>query len=192
MIKFKLSKDVTGKNVELEYNLPTKLSEIPLEYLVDQTTSIRVAPNYSLIALVCKETPSVIISNAKKKNNGTSMCIPLFIKTAAGTDAKEFVASLHLGDKLIMTGSDIAISQTIAGEDNVLDINYFLSIVNENPTIYKDSILIQDKACFISFKVVPNSYIHGHRFKVNDRLKSERNSSNLVFIHTPSTGELDK
>lgn len=192
MIKFKLSKDVTGKNVELEYNLPTKLSEIPLEYLVDQTTSIQVAPNYSLIALVCKETPSVIILNAKKKNNGASMCIPLFIKTAAGTDAKEFVAGLHLGDKLIMTGSDIAISQTVAGEDNVLDINYFLAIVNENPTIYKDSILIQDKACFISFKVVPNSYIHGHRFKVNDRLKSEHNSSNLVFIHTPSTGELDK
>lgn len=192
MIKFKLSKDVTGKNVELEYNLPTKLSEISLEYLVDQTTSIQVAPNYSLIALVCKETPSVIISNAKKKNNGTSMCIPLFIKTAAGTDAKEFVAGLHLGDKLIMTGSDIAISQTIAGEDNVLDINYFLAIVNENPTIYKDSILIQDKACFISFKVVPNSYIHGYRFKVNDKLKSERNRSNLVFIHTPSTGELDK
>lgn len=25
MIKFKLSKDVTGKNVELEYNLPTNL-----------------------------------------------------------------------------------------------------------------------------------------------------------------------
>ena len=41
MIKFKLSKDVTGKNVELEYNLPTKLSEIPLEYLVDQTNSIQ-------------------------------------------------------------------------------------------------------------------------------------------------------
>lgn len=54
MIKFKLSKDVTGKNVESEYNLPTKLSEIPLEYLVEQTNSIQVAPNYSLIALVCK------------------------------------------------------------------------------------------------------------------------------------------
>ena len=191
MIKFKLSKDVTGKNVELEYNLPTKLSEIPIEYLVEQTNSIQVAPNYSLIALVCKENPSVIISNAKKKNNGTSMCIPLFIKTAADTNAKEFVAGLHLGDKLIMTGSDIAISQTVAGEDNVLDINYFLAVVNENPTIYKDSILIQDKACFISFKVVPNSYIHGCRVKVNDKLKGE-SSNNLVFIHTPSTGELDK
>lgn len=191
MIKFKLSKDVTGKNVELEYNLPTKLSEIPLAYLFDQTASIQVAPNYSLIALICKETPSIVISNAKKKNNGTSMCIPMFIKTAEGTSAKEYVAGLHLGDKLIMTGSDIAISQTVAGEDNVLDINYFLAIVNENPTIYKDSILIQDKACFISFKVVPNTYIHGHRFRVCDRLKGE-NNSNLVFIHTPSTGELDK
>lgn len=191
MIKFKLSKDVTGKNVELEYNLPTKLSEIPLAYLFDQTASIQVAPNYSLIALICKETPSIVISNAKKKNNGTSMCIPMFIKTAAGTSAKEYVSGLHLGDKLIMTGSDIAMSQTVAGEDNVLDINYFLAIVNENPTIYKDSILIQDKVCFISFKVVPNSYIHGHRFKVNDRLRGE-NSSNLKFIHTSSTGELDK
>ncbi len=191
MIKFKLSKDVTGKNVELEYNLPTKLSEIPIEYLVDQTTSIQVAPNYSLIALICKETPSVVISNYKKKNNGVGVCVPLFIKTAAGTDSKEYVAGLHVGDKVIMTGSDIAISQTIAGDDNVLDINYFLALVNENPTIYKDSILIKDKACFVSFKVVPNSYIHGHRFKVNDRLKSER-SSNLVFIHTSSTGELDK
>ena len=190
MIKFKLSKDVTGKNVELEYNLPTKLSEIPLEYLVDQTNSIQVAPNYSLIALVCKENPSVIISNAKK-NNGTSMCIPLFIKTAVDTNSNEFVAGLHLGDKLIMTGSDIAISQTVAGEDNVLDINYFLALVNENPTIYKDSILIQDKACFISFKVVPNSYIHGCRVKVNDKLK-DKSSSNLVFINTSSTGELDK
>lgn len=191
MIKFKLSKDVTGNNVELEYNLPTKLSEIPLAYLFDQTVSIQVAPNYSLIALICKETPSIVISNAKKKNNGTSMCIPMFIKTAEGTSAKEYVAGLHLGDKLIMTGSDIAISQTVAGEDNVLDINYFLAIVNENPTIYKDSILIQDKACFVSFKVVPNSYIHGHRFRVNDRLRGE-SSSNLEFIHTPFTGELDK
>lgn len=191
MIKFKLSKDVTGKNVELEYDLPTTLSEIPLEYLVAQTNTIQVAPNYSLIALVCKEVPSVIISNAKKKNNGTSMCIPLFIKTAAGTNAKEFVSSLHLGDKLIMTGTDIAISQTVAGEDNVLDINYFLAVVNENPTIYKDSIAIRDKACFVSFKVVPNTYIHGHRFRVCDRLKGENNSS-LAFIHTPSTGELDK
>lgn len=191
MIKFKLSKDVTGKNVELEYELPTKLSEIPLEYLVAQTNTIQVAPNYSLIALICKETPSVVISNYKKKNNGVGACIPLFVKTAVGTDAKEYVAGLHLGDKVIMTGSDIAISQTIAGEDNVLDINYFLAIVNENPTIYKDSILIKDKACFISFKVVPNSYIHGHRFRVDDKLKGE-NNSNLVFIHTPSTGELDK
>lgn len=191
MIKFKLSKDVTGKNVELEYNLPTKLSEIPIEYLVDQTTSIQVAPNYSLIALICKETPSVVISNYKKKNNGVGACVPLFIKTAAGTDSKEYVAGLHVGDKVIMTGSDIAISQTIAGDDNVLDINYFLAIVNENPTIYKDSILIKDKACFVSFKVVPNSYIHGHRFKVNDKLKGER-SSNLMFINTSSTGELDK
>ena len=190
MIKFKLSKDVTGKNVNLDYNLPTKLSEIPLEYLVAQTNSIQVAPNYSLIALICKETPSIVISNAKKKNNGTSMCIPLFIKTAPGTSSKEYVSGLHLGDKLIMTGSDIAISQTVAGENNVLDINYFLAVVNENPTIYKDSILIQDKACFISFKVVPNSYIHGCRFKVNDKLKGE-SSSNLVFI-TPSTGEVDK
>lgn len=191
MIKFKLSKDVTGKNVELEYNLPTKLSEIPIEYLVDQTTSIQVAPNYSLIALICKETPSVVISNYKKKNNGVGVCVPLFIKTAEGTDSKEYVAGLHVGDKVIMTGSDIAISQTIAGDDNVLDINYFLAIVNENPTIYKDSILIKDKVCFVSFKVVPNSYIHGHRFKVNDKLKGER-SSNLMFINTSSTGELDK
>ena len=117
--------------------------------------------------------------------------IPLFIKTATDTNAKEFVAGLHLGDKLIMTGSDIAISQTVAGEDNVLDINYFLALVNENPTIYKDSILIQDKACFISFKVVPNSYIHGCRVKVNDKLKG-KSSSKLVFINTSSTGELDK
>ena len=72
-----------------------------------------------------------------------------------------------------------------------MDINYFLALVNENPTIYKDSILIKDKACFISFKVVPNSYIHGCRFKVNDRLKGE-NNNNFVFIYTSSTGKLDK
>lgn len=185
MITFKLSKDVTGENKDLEYVLPTKISEIPLEYLVAQTNNIQVAPNYSLIALICKETPSVIVSNSKKKNNGVSMCVPLFIKTAIGTDSRDFVAGLHLGDKLIMTGSDIAISQTIPGDNNVLDINYFLALVNENPTIYKDSILIQDKACFVSFKVVPNTYIHGYR--IGTKIS---NKSSQVFIHTPSTGEL--
>jgi len=185
MITFKLSKNCAGENEELVYNLPTKLDEIPLEYLVAQTNNIQVAPNYSLIALVCKEIPSVIISNSKKKNNGVSMCIPLFVKTAVGTSAKEFVSGLHLGDKLIITGSDIAMSQTISGDNNVLDINYFLALVNENPTIYKDSILIQDKACFVSFKVVPNSYIHGYR--ISNKID---NKNSQVFIHTPSTGEL--
>lgn len=187
MINFKVSKNVKGEIAESSYALPTFLNEIDNKYYLVQTSDVEVAPNYSLIALICKEEPSVVIANTKKNKNSVSMCVPLFIKTNRDTSADDFVAKIKCGDHLIITGSDLALSQTIPGISNILDINYFVALANQNPTIYKDSITIREKACFVSFKVVPNSFIRGFRTgeKVNVSKVNEK------FITSPSsTGEL--
>lgn len=187
MIEFKLAKNIKGEIKEASYNLPTSLGEISSKYYLAQTEDIEVAPNYSLIALICKEEPSVIIANTKKNKNSVSMCVPLFIKTNKDTSASEFVAGIKLGDRLIITGSDLALSQTVPGINNVLDINYFVALAAQNPTLYKDSITIRDKGCFVSFKVVPNSFIRGFRAAANVNI-SKVNEAYLTT--TPSTGEL--
>lgn len=187
MIKFKISKDVKGNISESSYNLPTSLDEIDKSYYLAQTEDIEVAPNYSLVALICKEEPSVVIANTKKNKNSVSMCVPLFIKTNRNTSADEFIAQAKIGDHLIITGSDLALSQTVPGIANVLDINYFVALANQNPTIYKDSITIRQKGCFVSFKVVPNSFIRG--FRTKDKVNISK--VNKAFITPPSsTGEM--
>lgn len=53
-----------GKNFVL--NLPTMFNEVNMDYLKSLVANVEVAPYYSLVAVLFKERPTVIISSLKQ------------------------------------------------------------------------------------------------------------------------------
>ena len=71
---------VNGKAGSYVINLPQSLKEIGTEYLSDCTKFINPAPNYAVVAIVYKDSLSLVLTAAKKKTPVNAAVIPVFVK----------------------------------------------------------------------------------------------------------------
>lgn len=157
-----LTFDVISKNKEVEYklNLPTTLSEITSDYIRDVTSNIEVESNYSIVGLIFKEKISTLAFNVRKNKKSSDISVvPVFVKS--GATNSDFINNLKIGDKLVISPSDIMLGHHLSTPRNLLTINNVLDIVNGNLDLYNKLISINTECYFIEFKLVPNCNIHG-------------------------------
>ena len=102
---------VNGALGEFELSLPESLEEIPVDYFKECTDFVHPAPNYALVAIVYKDSLNLILTASKRKEGANVAIVPVFIK--AGTTDSEFVNGLNIGDKIVVSGSDLSIGNHI-------------------------------------------------------------------------------
>lgn len=157
---------VNGKNGSYVINLPQSLEELGTEYLSKCTDFINPAPNYAVVAIVYKDLLSLVLTAAKKKTPVNTAVIPVFIK--AGESDSEFIKSINLGDRVVVSGSDLSIGHHISSPYNKITPSYISLICDGDKDIYRDSMTMQEPVCFVEFKLVPISAIHA---KLDDNVK---------------------
>lgn len=140
-------------------NLPTMFKEVTNEYMDNAVKHIAVAPEYSLIALVYREKLAVILNSAKQNKEMNTSVVPVFIK--AGTTDSKFIKNIKLGNKVIVTGSDLSIGIHVNSPLNSLSIPNVVAICEGDNNIYKEAITSTQYCHFVEFKLVPNSAIKG-------------------------------
>lgn len=144
---------------EVKFNFPTRLEELTSEYLLGVTEGVIVAPNYSLIGLVYHEKLSTLFMTCRnKKKNASIGIIPIFIKSGKGEES--IVDSAKVGQKILISNSQIQLAHHCATPSNRLTLDYFANVINETTdkdlyqTILADK--NQSEILFVEFKIVPN------------------------------------
>lgn len=154
-----LNLKVNGKAGKFTLNLPTMFNEVSNEYLDNAVKHISVAPDYSLVALVYREKLAVILNSAKQNKEMNTSVVPVFIK--AGTTDSKFIKSIKLGNKVIVTGSDLSIGVHVNSPSNALSISNVVAICEGDNNVYREAMTITEYCHFVEFKLVPNSAIKG-------------------------------
>lgn len=157
---------VNGKAGSYVINLPQSLKEIGTEYLSDCTKFINPAPNYAVVAIVYKDLLSLVLTASKKKTPVNAAVIPVFVK--AGNNDSEFIKSINLGDRVVVSGSDLSIGHHIGSPYNKITPSIIASICDGDKDIYREAMTMQELVCFVEFKLVPISAIHA---KLDDTAK---------------------
>lgn len=144
---------------EVKFNFPTKLEELTSEYLLGVTEGITVAPNYSLIGLVYHEKLSTLFMTCRsKKKNASIGIIPIFIKS--GKSDESIVSTAKVGQKLLISNSQIQLAHHCAAPSNRLTLDYFAKIVDANidKDLYQTLLVNNDsqEVLFVEFKIIPN------------------------------------
>jgi len=139
-------------------NLPTNVEDIKVEYLLDVTKHIKVAPEYSLVALVYKTTLAEAL-NVKNKNGNLASVIPLFVK--CGNTDNEFINSISTKDIVVITGSNLSLGIHIGNPFNELSLSTVISIVSKDADIVRNSFSDKNIYHFVEFKLIPNCNING-------------------------------
>lgn len=149
---------VAGKVGNYVINLPQNLEEISIDYLSNCTDFINPAPNYAVVAIVYKDLLSLVLTAAKKKTPVNTAVIPVFIKV--GDTDSEFIKSIKLGDKIVISASDLSIGHHINSPYNKITPSIVSNICEGDKDIYRDAMAMQEPVCFVEFKIVPISAIH--------------------------------
>lgn len=144
---------------EVKFNFPTKLEELTSEYLLGVTEGITVAPNYSLIGLVYHEKLSTLFMTCRsKKKNASIGIIPIFVKS--GKSDESIVNTAKVGQKLLISNSQIQLAHHCAAPSNRLTLDYFAKIVDANidKDLYQTLLVNNDsqEVLFVEFKIIPN------------------------------------
>ena len=150
--------EVNGNAGSYLIRLPQSLEEISTEYLTHCTDFINPAPNYAVVAVVYKDSLSLVLTSFKKKTPTNMAVIPIFIKSGA-TDS-EFIISLNLGDRIVIAGSDLSIGHHINSPYNKITPSTICNVCDGDKDIYKKAMSMQEPVCFVEFKLVPISAIH--------------------------------
>ena len=161
---------VNGKAGSYVINLPQSLEEIGTEYLSDCTKFINPAPNYAVVAVVYKDLLSLVLTAAKKKTPVNTAVIPVFVK--AGDTDSEFIKSIKIGDRVVVSASDLSIGHHISSPYNKITPSTISVICDGDKDIYRESMTMQEPVCFVEFKLVPISAIHA---KLDDTVKGYAN-----------------
>lgn len=161
---------VNGKAGSYVINLPQSLEEIGTEYLSDCTVFINPAPNYAVVAVVYKDLLSLVLTAAKKKTPVNTAVIPVFVK--AGDTDSEFIKSIKIGDRVVVSASDLSIGHHISSPYNLITPSTVSTICDGDKDIYRESMTMQEPVCFVEFKLVPISAIHA---KLDNTVKGYAN-----------------
>lgn len=150
---------VKTKMSEVKFNFPTNLKELSNDYLKQVTDSITVAPNYSLIGVVYHERlANIIITCNNKKKNASIGVIPIFIKS--GDSDKSIVDNAKIGQKLLISNTQLQLAHHCAAPANKLTIDYFANVLSVavDKDLYQTAVQDPDQSevLFIEFKIIPN------------------------------------
>lgn len=176
---------LVNDGIKFEFNFPTSIAEISDDYLKAITNNVKVADNYSLLAIIYRETlGSMVLANKQKRSSMASGVIPVFVK--AGKTDNEFINSLTLKDKVIIASSELMQGHQVNVVGNELSISKFWSILEKDKSIASryNNDYGKEKCCFIEFKLIPNCSLVGYYsndviepetkyFKVTDAVESK-------------------
>jgi len=153
---------INGNN-RIIFRFPTSLGEISISYLKAVTAGIHVANDYSLIALVYRETiGSVIIARKQSKKGLKSGVIPIFVK--AGTTTNAFNKKITTRSKLIIPASALMTANHVVSPLNTLSIDTFIKYLDQDTTVAQryNNNYGNEECYFVEFKLVPNCEIVGY------------------------------
>ena len=170
---------VNGDLGEFELSLPESLEEIPVEYFKECTDFVHPAPNYALVAIVYKDSLNLILTAAKKKEGANVAIIPVFIK--AGKTDDSFVKGLNMGNKVVISASDLSIGNHIKSPYNKITPDNIIRVCQgAGKEFYQSTLELQSPICLVEFKIVPISAIRA-------QLDVTKNSFINPFIHRVMT-----
>lgn len=172
----------TKKGNVIHLNIPTDLSEISPDYLTKVTNHITIADEYSLVAVIYRDSLANIINSRKNKKDTNVAVIIEFVK--AGKTNNTLVNSAKTGDILVVSGADISIGNHVSCVGNDLSLARFLALADESNDLYKKALARGfEKDYFIEFKLIPNSALKGIIGK--NPVKSNEH----IFIEVNNKGE---
>lgn len=170
---------VNGTLGEFELSLPESLEEIPVDYFKECTEFVHPAPNYALVAIVYKDSLNLILTAAKKKEGTSVAIVPVFIK--AGTTDSEFINDLNIGDKVVISASDLSIGNHINSPYNKITPDNIVRVCqNAGREFYQSTLELNTPICLVEFKLVPVGAIRS-------KLDRTKNSFVNPFIHKAIT-----
>lgn len=149
---------------EVKFNFPTSIKEISEDYLMKLTDCIKVADNYSLIALCYSEKLSkVILAGRANKKDAKIKVTPIFVK--AGNSNIDFIKNAKIKQRVISMASQIALGTHVIVPGHRLTIDTFIAAINNcnDKDIYNREVANEDQreCLFLEFKIVPNADIIG-------------------------------
>lgn len=149
---------VDGKLGSYIINLPESVEEISKEYLEKCTEHVHPAPDYSLVAVVYKDSLALVLTAAKNKKPANIPIVPVFVKS--GKTNSEFINNLTLGQKVVVAGSDLSLGHDIKCPNNKITPDTIVNLCEGDKNVYQQALINQKPVCFVSFKLVPNCTIH--------------------------------
>jgi len=166
---------VNGALGEFELSLPESLEEIPVDYFKTCTDFVHPAPNYALVAIVYKDSLNLILTASKRKEGANVAIVPVFIK--AGTTDSEFVNGLNMGDKIVVSASDLSIGNHINSPYNKITPDNIVRVCqNAGKEFYQSTLELQTPIYLVEFKLVPIGAI-------KSKLDKTKNSFVNPFVH---------
>lgn len=148
-----------------EVKLPTSIDEIPNEWLSNVSSGISLAPHYSLIAIIIKDSLGLMVNTNKNKANNNVSVIPVFIKS--NTQDSDFISNLKCGDKIIVSATDVSMGNHVNCTKNSLSANKIVSIIKSSKE-YGKNIMFDNTPIFcVEFKIIPNSAIKAASYETN-------------------------
>ena len=160
-------KEFTIKNGDstVTMNLPTKLSEITKDYLLQVTNEIQPAPYYCVVAMVYRWQLGLITSAAKKKKDLSTAVVPIYVKSNLPEDAsaetKELFNKMMCGDKIIIGSTSLELGNHLSCPKNFITIDNIVRIYNADNDFAKGTIYDRNYYYFVDFKLVAASEIRG-------------------------------
>ena len=148
-----LNVNVGDKNVEL--HLPTKLSEIKLDYLQAVTRNVVIEKNYALVAL-CVNGTLATFANMTKKNVDVSATVIL-----VDYNDPSLVLHSNVGNVVICSPTDIMRGYEVSSPVNVLAPSKVIGLISKDKQLLTDIFKHLEHIYLITFKLVPISDIHG-------------------------------
>lgn len=137
-------------------NLPTSIDEISSVYLKEVTEHIKVAPEYSLVALVYSTTMTQVLN--MKNIPANVAVVPMFVK--AGKTDSEFINGINVKDILTITSGNLSLAIHVPNSYNQLSLNKISSLISQDDNVRKTSFSDKNTYRFVEFKLVPNCNIN--------------------------------
>lgn len=147
---------VNTKKGKVILNLPTSIDDISIAYLKEVTEHIKVAPEYSLVALIYSTTISQVL-NIKNIPANVAV-VPIFVK--AGKTDSEFIKNINTKDVLTITSGNISLAVHVPNSYNQLSLNKISALLAEDDNVRKISFSDKNIYRFIEFKLIPNCNIN--------------------------------
>lgn len=147
---------------DVKFNFPTSVAEISEDFLNNVTRNVKIADNYSLIALAYHETLGAVILARKQSKKGlTSGVIPMFVR--AGKTDSDFINSANCKDKVIISSTQLGLGYHVATPTNSISLDKFITTLDKDNTVaarYNNN-YGNEECYFVEFKIVPNCDIIG-------------------------------